>query len=168
MVLTENTTGRLLGKFRGTVTDNRDEARLGRVRAAVPSVSTEPLTWAAPCFPLAGHQVGMIAVPPVGSTVFLEFIDGCIDHPVWVGSAFSETGQIPDRATTPDGSSTSILLTADGVGLEIVGGRSITLFCGKGPTITLSADGIAIDAGSGTVTVNGRSVDINNGGLRVQ
>jgi len=46
---------RLYGKFRGTVVNNQDPQRQGRIQALVPQVLGEvPSGWATPCAPYAG------------------------------------------------------------------------------------------------------------------
>lgn len=160
----------LYGKFPGYVVDNHDPDHVGRLRVQVDSLSKDPLTWALPCFPVAGDGVGIVGAPPRGSKVFVEFIGGDIRYPIWVGAHFAESTEVPERARR-ERSSTSLVLEAEGVGIEIVGGPqgSVTLYLTDGPKLTLSSSGIAIDAGrTGTVTLNGTSVDLNDGGLRVQ
>ena len=58
------------GKYRGTVVNNIDPMQMGRIQAMVPDVSNLiPTTWAMPCLPVAGIQMGVYAVPPIGSGV---------------------------------------------------------------------------------------------------
>ena len=49
-----------------------------------------PASWAEPCFPGGGLQFGMIAIPIIGSGVWVEFEQGDPDYPLWTGS-FSAT-----------------------------------------------------------------------------
>ncbi len=45
-----------LGKFRGTVVQNNDPKKIGRVQVIVPDVSNVILTsWAMPCLPISGR-----------------------------------------------------------------------------------------------------------------
>ena len=44
------------GKYRGTVVNNIDPMKHGRIQAMVPAVSgTLPTSWALPCFPACWH-----------------------------------------------------------------------------------------------------------------
>ena len=66
------------GKYRGFVTDVKDPDNRGRVKVTVPSILGEGESqWAEPCFPYVGWaDAALIAVPPVGAAIFVEFIEG--------------------------------------------------------------------------------------------
>jgi hypothetical protein len=88
-VLEERVLGRFLGKYGGVVTDVDDPLQLGRLRAKVPAVLGEDVEtgWALPCAPSGGgRNHGLLFVPPVGATVWLEFLDGDVTRPVWSGA----------------------------------------------------------------------------------
>jgi uncharacterized protein involved in type VI secretion and phage assembly len=91
---------RFYGKYRGKVLENIDPLFLGRIIAIVPAVSDLPLTWAMPCTPYAGEQVGFYAIPPIDANVWIEFEAGDPNKPVWVG-CFWEVGQVPVEAAPP-------------------------------------------------------------------
>src|SRR5579884_1425118 len=91
---------RFYGKYRGKVLDNIDPLFLGRIIAIVPAVSDLPLTWAMPCTPYAGEQVGFYAIPPIDANVWIEFEAGDPNKPIWVG-CFWEEGQVPAEALPP-------------------------------------------------------------------
>ena len=61
------------GKYRGQVSDNADPEGLGRLRVVVPALLNEAAVWAMPCVPYAGDGVGLFAMPPIGSAVWVEF-----------------------------------------------------------------------------------------------
>ena len=68
---------------------------LGRVQVSVPAVLGDGrLSWAMPCVPYAGSQVGFFAIPPVGANVWVEFEGGDPDYPIWSG-CFWGTGEVP-------------------------------------------------------------------------
>jgi hypothetical protein len=59
---------RLFGKYRGAVLNNLDPLQLGRIQATVPDVSGLAATsWAMPCVPVAGKQMGTFVLPQIGS-----------------------------------------------------------------------------------------------------
>ena len=67
-------TGPYLGKWRGTVVDNTDPESRGRLKVFVPGVANTTLvSWAMPCFPVAGLLSGFFAVPPPQAGVWVEF-----------------------------------------------------------------------------------------------
>ena len=87
------------GKYRGTVVNNIDPMMIGRIQAIVPDVSTIALTsWAMPCFPVAGIQTGMYALPLIGSGVWIEFEKGDPDYPIWTGCFYGSAAEVPALA----------------------------------------------------------------------
>ena len=88
------------GKYRGVVVDNADPEQLGRLKVRVPSVLREATTsWASPCAPYGGlAEQGLFLIPDVGAEVWVEFEEGNLDLPIWVGTFWSKRGGTP---TTP-------------------------------------------------------------------
>ncbi|MFJ9406932.1 phage baseplate assembly protein V [Streptomyces sp. NPDC101393] len=95
-----------LGKFRGSVTDNKDPRNQGRIRARVPEVLGEAESgWALPCVAYAGNKSGSFACPPIGAGVWLEFEAGDVSRPIWTGCWWGSNQQPADEtgtAATPD------------------------------------------------------------------
>ena len=59
----------LYGKYRGTVVNNVDPEQIGRIQVTVPDVAGFlPGSWAMPCLPVTGLNMGMFTVPTVPST----------------------------------------------------------------------------------------------------
>lgn len=86
------------GKYRGFVVDNEDPESLGRLKLSVPSLlGNEVVTgWALPCMPYGGDMnQGMLFIPEVGSGVWVEFEEGDLEFPIWVGTFWSK----PDDET---------------------------------------------------------------------
>ena len=104
------------GKFRGFVVDNQDPEKLGRLKVKVPSVLGETETgWALPCFPfggLAGH--GLFLVPEVDAQLWIEFEEGELSRPIWTGTFFQKSADVPAEATEGDGTKTRLLKTPGG------------------------------------------------------
>src|SRR5882762_9255882 len=89
------------GKYRGMVLNNVDPLQIGRLMVQVPDVAgLLPSSWAMPCFPLTGKQMGMFVVPQVGSGVWIEFEQGEADHPIWVGGFWGSMAEVPALALT--------------------------------------------------------------------
>ena len=101
-----NQTARHYGKYRGTVTDNQDPKKQGRIKAQVPEILRDVESgWALPCAPYAGVNSGLYAVPPVGAGVWLEFEAGDVSRPIWVGCWWASKKLPTDTAgasVTPD------------------------------------------------------------------
>ena len=78
------------GKFRGRVLQNLDPLRLGRIQAEVPSISGMMPNRCMPCVPYA-KDVGDIAIPPVGTNVWIEFEGGDLNYPIWSGCFWGQS-----------------------------------------------------------------------------
>jgi len=119
--LLEHTTSRYYGKYRGTVTDNNDPLRLGRIQASVPGVVGDVSTgWAVPCAPYAGTNAGFFTVPPVGTGVWIEFEAGDVSRPIWTGTwwgagepPLNEQGSPPQTTTKIWRSEQGLMLVLD-------------------------------------------------------
>lgn len=71
------------GIYRGQVSDVNDPENLMRVKVTVPQIfGPTPLqNWAWPCV-----DVDAITVPPLGTPVWIMFVGGDVEHPVWLGT----------------------------------------------------------------------------------
>jgi hypothetical protein len=118
--LLEHTTSRYYGKYRGTVTDNNDPLRLGRIQASVPGVVGDVSTgWAVPCAPYAGTNAGFFTVPPVGTGVWIEFEAGDVSRPIWTGTWWG-TGEPPlNEQGSPPQTTTKIWRSEQGLMLVL-------------------------------------------------
>jgi hypothetical protein len=157
------------GKFRGTVINNVDLEQRGRIQALVPDVlGIAPSSWALPCLPIAGKQMGVYAVPQIGSGVWIEFEQGDSDYPIWTGCFWGIAAELPALALTGNPLSPSIVMqTALQNTIVIsdlpppVGG--IMLKSGLS-TLIVGTDGIKIIAPK--IEINGVTI-INQGALTV-
>jgi hypothetical protein len=154
------------GKYRGKVTNNLDPMQLGRIQVSVPAVLGEGSnSWALPAVPYAGPGIGLFLVPPADANVWVEFEGGDPDYPIWSG-CFWGIGDLPVTPALPQ----LKVLKTDFATITIddttpVGG--VTIETASGFTVSLGALGIEIDAGQGTVSVQGLKVTVNNGALEV-
>ena len=85
---------RYYGKYRGVVLNNADPLQLGRLLAKVPAIGPTELGWANPCVPYPAAELPTLAVPPVGTSVWMEFEGGDLSSPIWSG-CFWAAGQPP-------------------------------------------------------------------------
>lgn len=162
------------GKYRGVVLNNVDPMQQGRLQVQVPDVAgLVPASWAMPCVPVAGLQNGMVALPVIGSGVWIEFEQGNPDHPIWVGCFWGSAAEIPALArATPPGMAAITLQTPlqNGLTISDLPGPSggIMLKSAGGATLIVNDTGIYIQNGRGAaITLVGPTVDINAGGLTV-
>ena len=99
------------GKYRGTVVNNIDPQQIGRILVMVPDVSgLVPTSWAMPCVPIAGKQMGTYCVPQVGAGVWVEFEQGDPDYPIWVGGYWGVVAEVPVLALAGIPASPNIVL----------------------------------------------------------
>ena len=157
------------GKYRGVVTNNVDPLQQGRVQVAVQDGGGQESNWAMPCAPHAGPGYGQLALPVIGAQVWVEFENGEIKHPLWVGGLWGP-GELPPLAAPPKGGTAITLQTLKQNGLTIsdAQGGSIVLKSTSGASITVNDAGITLDNGNGaTLTLQGNTVSINGGALEV-
>ena len=164
--------GRFYGKYRGQIENNMDPLQLGRVQVSVPAVLGEgTLSWATPCVPYAGSGVGLFAIPPVGTNIWVEFEGGDTDAPIWSGCFWGD-GEVPAQPAVAE----MKVLKTDCVTLtlnDLAGGGGFKVevqppAVSTPLTLTCDSQGIELSGGgSGTVKVTPTSVSINDGALEV-
>ncbi len=136
-----------------TVVSNKDTLKQGRVQIRVPAlhgaqdddarIQDADLPWAKPCFPFAGGGSGLLGVPPVGAGVFVAFIMGSPDHPVWLGSWIGNGDAVSEHEDGYENSvpKNYVLKSLGGHVLKLsdkTGGVEIEILTKDGNRITLS------------------------------
>jgi uncharacterized protein involved in type VI secretion and phage assembly len=165
---------KFFGKHRGTVVNNVDPMQIGRIQVIVPDVSNAMLSsWAMPCAPVAGTNMGMFAVPVIGAGVWVEFEQGDPDFPIWVGCYWGTAAEVPmlSRMVPPAVPGITLQTTLkNGIVISDVPGPTggIQLQTATGAMISVTDIGITISNGKGAViNLTGPTVDINLGALTV-
>jgi hypothetical protein len=147
------------GKYRGKVINNIDPLMVGRLEVLVPAVSEFLLSWAMPCVPYAGKNVGFFAVPPIAANVWVEFEAGDPDYPIWTGCFWGD-GEVPANPAMP---STKVFKT-ETVTLEIndlLTSVSLQVLTPAGPVkLEQGPEGIALTIGAASLKINLQGVDI--------
>ena len=144
----ERLENRYYGKYRGIVIAHNDPLKLGRLRVWVPSLfptegdlppdetSLSVTDWAWPCMPFGGSpDQGLFFVPEVGAKVWVEYEEGNLDSPIWVGVFWSAPGGMTEtpaeaQAMDDDKPQLRVLKTPSGHVLEFSdkdGKETITL-----------------------------------------
>lgn len=161
------------GKYRGTVVNNVDPLQIGRIQVLVPDVSNVMLSsWAMPCAPVGGIQMGMFSVPLIGAGVWVEFEHGDPDYPIWVGCYWGSKAEVPTYASLTPPALPGITLQTplqNGIIINDVPGPlgGIVLKTATASLI-VNATGIYIENGAGaSIEMLGPSVTINKGALTV-
>ena len=162
------------GKYRGTVINNLDPMQMGRLMVMVPDVSgLLPTSWAMPCFPVTGIQMGVWVLPLIGAGVWVEFEQGDPDFPIWSGCFPGSTADLPALALAGNPASPSIVLQTglqNTIMISDMPGPAggILLKTTAGAMISISEVGITISNGQGaTIMLTGPTVNINAGALTV-
>jgi uncharacterized protein involved in type VI secretion and phage assembly len=169
-----NDTQRYYGKYRGTVLNNVDPMQIGRLLVQVPDVTgLTPSSWAMPCFPVTGKQMGAYMIPQIGTGVWVEFEQGDPDHPIWSGCWFGSAAEVPALALAGNPASPNMVLQTslqNSIVISDLPGPTggIMLKSTTGATIIVNDTGIYIQNGKGaSLVMVGPSVTINNGALTV-
>jgi hypothetical protein len=147
------------GKYRGTVVDNDDPTKRGRLQVQVPSVLGDLNVWAMPCVPYAGPSVGFYSLPPAQSGVWVEFEAGDPSYPVWTGCFWADS-ELPDTSG-PDvkiWKTDSLTIRLDDSGDELLLENS------SASKTTYSTD-VITESGTASITVGsngGGAVSVND------
>jgi uncharacterized protein involved in type VI secretion and phage assembly len=170
-------TNRFFGKYAGTVLNNIDPERRGRLLLNIPDVlSFMPSTWAEACVPLAGPTgppMGVYMVPPIGAGVWVEFEQGDPGRPIWVGCRWGLASDVPPLAHAGLPISPNIVLQTAGQNSLVISDLpgptgGIMLKSATGATIIVNDTGIYIQNGKGaSLIMTGPTTNINNGALTV-
>jgi hypothetical protein len=162
------------GKYRGMVLNNIDPMQMGRLMIQVPDISgLLPSSWAMPCFPVTGKQMGVWVLPVIGSGVWVEFEQGDPDYPIWVGCFPGSAADVPALALAGNPVSPSIVLQTslqNTVMISDMAGPAggILLKTMTGAMISVNDVGITISNGKGAlISMLGPTVDINAGALTI-
>ncbi|MFM0225686.1 phage baseplate assembly protein V [Paraburkholderia dipogonis] len=166
--------GKYFGKYRGVVLNNIDPMQMGRVQVEVPDVLGVGLSnWAMACVPFTGKQAGVFCVPQIGAGVWVEFEQGDVDHPVWVGCFWGSAADVPALALAGVPASPSIVMQTGMQNALMISdlpgpAGGILLKTATGAFISISEVGITISNGQGaTIMLTGPTVNINAGALTV-
>ena len=168
---------RFYGKYRGFVIDNADPEQLGRLKLRVPSVlGTEVVTgWAMPCVPYGGEEnQGFLFIPEVGAGVWVEFEEGDLEFPIWVGTFWSKPGgknelPLPNQPDGKEGQiqdppTRKIIKTKKGhtIQFEDADGQELVMIveAENGHIITMNKGGITITDGA-----NKNKVTLDSAGI---
>jgi uncharacterized protein involved in type VI secretion and phage assembly len=164
---------RFYGKYRATVLNSLDPQLQGRIQVQLADrYGLFPSTWAMPAFAFAGKGNGIVALPQVGSAVWIEFEAGDPDYPVWSGAFWPDPAGFPPLAlagATPVTPNIHVQTsTGTSVTLSDNPAQQVLLKTITGALIMIGTAGITITNGQGaSIAMVGPSVIINNGALTI-
>ena len=162
------------GKYRGMVINNVDPLQIGRLLVQVPDVlGPIPSSWAMPCLPFTGKQMGMWCLPQIGTGVWVEFEQGDPDYPIWSGCWYGIAAEVPALALAAPPAVPNIVLQTTAQNTLMLSDLpgptgGILLKTTTGAFISVNDLGITISNGKGAIiTMLGPTVDINMTALTV-
>jgi uncharacterized protein involved in type VI secretion and phage assembly len=171
---------RFYGKYRGFVVDNADPEHLGRLTLKVPSVLGNDVVtgWALPCVPYGGDaNQGFLFIPEREAGVWVEFEEGDLEFPIWVGTFWSKPGDESELPKPNDADGTEqddvqdpptrkIIKTKKGHTIQFEDKddeEMITIMeAQNGHVITLDKDGIKITDGA-----NNNTIEMTEDGIKL-
>jgi uncharacterized protein involved in type VI secretion and phage assembly len=172
--MNEDKMTRYYGKYRGTVLNNIDPMQMGRLQVQVPDVAgLIPTSWALPCFPAGGKQMGVYMLPQIGAGVWVEFEQGDPDYPIWSGCWYGSVAEVPVLGLMGIPVSPNMVIQTaaqNAIVLSDVPGPTggIMLKSTTGAMLIVNDTGIFIQNGKGAmITLVGPTVMINNGALTI-
>ena len=165
---------RYFGKYRATVLNNFDLQSQGRIQVQLGDrYGLFPSTWALPSFAFAGKGMsGCVALPAIGSMVWVEFEAGDPDYPIWTGSFWPDPAGFPVLALAGATPATPNIhfqtTTGTSVTLSDNPAQQVFIKTATGAMIMIGAAGVNIINGQGaSIMMAGPSVIINNGALTI-
>lgn len=168
----------VLGVVVGIVTDNQDEAGLGRVKVRLPWFSDEGTShWARVATFMSGHGRGAYFLPEVDDEVLLAFANGDMRQPFVIGSLWNGMDRAP--VSNADGKNNVRMLqsrsghrivlddTEDAGRIQIVdssGDNLIEVNTHDNAILIKSATDVTIRASGGRLSLQGASIEIKSDG----
>ena len=150
-------------KYRGFVSDRNDPLQLGRLKLLVPSILADAVTgWAWPASPYAGKGIGFFFIPQVNDLVWVEFVEGDLEHPIWSGGSWAAPGgtsEIPQEAQQnyPD---QCVIKTASGITIilsDASGSEQVTIRAKSGCEIVMDPNANKITVQASEIILRGSS-----------
>jgi len=129
------------GKYRAYVVKTDDPEKRGRVKVECPKVLGDSRSaWCEPCLANSFDGDGDFCLPKTGDTVWVEFEDGDVNKPIWVGNWWSE-----EKTPMPD--------------YDKAGETRIISF--KGVKFTMTEEKLVITVGNSNIEMTSESIRLN-------
>jgi uncharacterized protein involved in type VI secretion and phage assembly len=162
---------RYYGKYRATVLNNADPQLQGRIQVQLADrYGMFPSTWAFPALVFAARGAAIVALPQLGSSVWVEFEAGDPDYPVWSGAFWPDPVGMPPLALTGTPVTPNIHLqttTGTSITLSDNPAQQVLLKTLTGALLMIGTAGITITNGQASIAMVGPSVIINGGALTI-
>jgi uncharacterized protein involved in type VI secretion and phage assembly len=175
--------GRFYGVAIGIVTDNRDPAGLGRVKASLPWLADDAETdWASVVTPMAGAGKGMYFLPETGDEVLVAFEHGDPAAPYVLGSLWNGK-DLPPESNSNGNNDVRVIRSRNGnmirlsdakgdekIEITDASAKNTIVISTKDNSITITAaSDVTIKSGNGKLTLSGRGIDITStAGVKIE
>lgn len=147
---------------------------MGRLLVRVPDVlGDDPCIWAVSASPLAAPGMGLYLVPPTNAGVWVEFEQGDPNAAIWTGCWRGSATEVPPLAKAAPPLTPPIVLGTQGqnsISISDVPGAAggLLIKCRSSAFILVNDVGITINNGKGaSITLLGNTVAINGTALTV-
>ena len=163
--LTEYSSSRFFGKYRGLVTDVNDPNNQGCIKAIVPEIyGKKESPWAFPSAIHAGPNYGLYILPKVKDGVWIEFEAGDKSRPIYSGFWWAHD-ELPKDA----GENKRILVTPKGHKIILDDdGNEIFITHSDGAQINITKEALKLKIGNSSIVLSNDSVNINDGALEIK
>lgn len=141
--------GRYYGVYHGIVSDNNDPEKRGRLKLKIPSVFDDDVfdKWVYGKSIYNGDDIGIFAIPTIGSGVFVTFMNGDPELPIW------EMGWFSDREMSEEFKERYL----DGITFK----QDRIFLKGKNAEIEIFTNGDINIEGSGKINVKAKGGDVD-------
>ena len=163
---TQQNQNRYYGKYRGFVHDNADPEQRGRLKVRIPSLLGDQETgWALPCSPFGGlADQGLFMIPEIDAQIWVEFEEGNLHKPIWVGVFWQQQSDTPIEAALEE-PTTRVIKTPSGHVLQFddkSGEEQFRLAHPAGTELTVNSAGTVnyTDAGGSSITLDAEANSI--------
>lgn len=157
------------GIYQGIVVDRDDPKKLGRCRIKVPSVHGDInqsdyklLPWAIYLSPnSAGNDRTTFILPKLNDIVWVAFVNGDKQSPIYFGSNFAVVKGIKETPVSDDEYYTTDVVYSSGDGAKLKKNEEEIRLEYNDSYISITNSGDINIKASGTITINGIKVNIN-------
>jgi hypothetical protein len=155
-------TRRYWGKYPGVVVNPIDPEMRCRLLVSVADVWGPNISsWALPCLPYGGLSLGMYVVPAVGANVWVEFLHGNPDYPIWSGFWFGSVAASPKTPITATPGAPIAVLESLLKHAIVISDLPVLPFLPKGGILMKSGTGSYVAIDPTGVRLFGISVQVN-------
>jgi len=159
------TFGRYYSIYAGEVVDNEDPEFVGRLKIIVPQIHDEsPENWAMPRGMFCGNGIGFFCIPNKKDSVWVTFLNGDPDYPVWEYGWFGKGEMIKDAKNNGNKPTKMIWASTSGHRIEMddkKGEETILIKDKEGNSTTMNKDGVEmIDKFGHKIIMNNKAISL--------